>query len=163
MNQDISLIILCFFSLKQTYLLNSTKCWLSNFHHNSFNFNYTFWSYVYLGVYPVPRRFFIRTSKIMIRQNLFIYSFIFLKVFFEHILIMFLISMKRSYLLTAKITPDLNNFYMVWKSCCWPQLNWRSMYRGEATEGAGGQRGHDPQLQFSNKTRSKSFSFKHYG
>ena len=35
----------------------------------------------------------------------------------QNVLIMFLFSMKHSYLLTAKTTQDVN-FYMVWKGYC---------------------------------------------
>ena len=88
--------------------------------------------------------FFIRTSKNLMRLNAFfkVYSH---KMFWFYSYFLF---RKHSYLLTAKITLNVNksNFYMVWKSyyyyyyvilCMldptfvvwlWPQLNWCSMY-----------------------------------
>ena len=41
-------------SLKQTYFLNLTWCWLNNLRHNLF----IFWYFVYIEVHPVPLRSF---------------------------------------------------------------------------------------------------------
>ena len=64
----------------------------------------------------------------------------------QNVLIMFLLSMKHSYLLTAKTTQDVNNSFwlihgmkeLLWAILCmseatfgvwlWPQLSWCSMY-----------------------------------
>ena len=61
------------------------------------------------------KAFFIRTSKNLMRLSAF-----FEGLQLQNVLIMFLFPRKHSYLLTAKITPDVNksNFYMVRKSYC---------------------------------------------
>ena len=105
-----------------------------------FIYLFPFWYSVYFGVNPEPSRFFIRISKILVSLNV---------AFLEglqpqNVLIMFLFSMKHSYLLTAKTTQDviiLSGFYMVWATLTilrmpeatigvwlWPQLSWCSMY-----------------------------------
>ena len=43
----------------------------------------------------------------------------------QNVLVMFLFSMKHSYLLTENITPGVLTFFVVW---LWPQLSWCSMY-----------------------------------
>ena len=58
-----------------------------------------------LEVYPVPQRFFISTSKILMRLGV-----LFLKVFsFKMFLLCSYFFMKNAYLKTAKITIDVNN------------------------------------------------------
>ena len=68
-----------------------------------FIYLFTFWYSVYLGVNLEPSRFFIKTSKVLMRLNV-----VFLEgLQAQNVLIMFLFSMKHSYLLTAKTTQDV--------------------------------------------------------
>ena len=61
--------------------------------------------FVYIGVNPEPPRFFIKTSKILIRLTV-----AFQDLQPQNVLIMFLFSMKHSYLLTVKIASGVKNF-----------------------------------------------------
>ena len=60
---------------------------------------------MYLGVHPELPHFFIKTSKILMRFNV-----VFEDLQPQNVLIMFLFSMKHSYVLMVKITPGVNNF-----------------------------------------------------
>ena len=59
---------------------------------------------MYLVDHLEPPRFFIKTSKILMRLNV-----VFKDLHPQNVLIMFLFSMNHSYVLTVKITPGVNN------------------------------------------------------
>ena len=71
---------------------------LDSFWHSLFTFlSFDFWSSIDFIVHPVSLRFFIRTTKTLRGLMFFFCSYY------------ILFSMKQSYLLTAKTTPDVNN------------------------------------------------------
>ena len=57
-----------------------------------------------LQVYPVPLRFFKRTSKILMSLGVLLFSFQ-----LQNVLVMFFFFMKNAYLITAKITLAVNS------------------------------------------------------
>ena len=78
-----------------------------NFHHNLFTLFCLFfliWYIADLKVYPKPLGFFIRTSKILMRLGVLL-----LKVFSFKMFLLCSFFMKNAYLITAKITLDVNN------------------------------------------------------